>query len=48
MSRITLCGGLSRSSHFPISSLGHRFLLTSILPHFHPQRVSVRSWPTLW
>ena len=48
MSRITLRGGLSRSSHLPISSLGHRILLSSILPHFHSRRASVRSWPTSW
>src|SRR5262245_34711832 len=36
MSRITLRVGLSRSSHSSISSLGHRPLITSPLPHFHP------------
>jgi hypothetical protein len=35
MSRITLCVGLSRASHGPISSLGHRTLITALLPHFH-------------
>src|SRR5512134_513793 len=43
MSRITLRVGLSRSSHLPISSLGHRSLITSLLPHFHPLWASVRS-----
>jgi len=34
MSRITLRVGLSRSSHLPISSLGHRPFITSFLPPF--------------
>ena len=43
MSRITLRVGLSRSTHLSISSLGHRPLTTSLLPHFHPLWASVRS-----